>query len=32
MDRSLAGFAFEGSPVLTDVATITPLLRRSAVS
>jgi nicotinamidase-related amidase len=27
MDRALAGFAFEGSSVITDVATITPLLR-----
>lgn len=30
MDRALAGFAFEGSSVLTDVATITKLLRESA--
>jgi nicotinamidase-related amidase len=30
MDRALAAFAFEGSSVVTDVATINPLLRRSA--
>jgi nicotinamidase-related amidase len=30
MDRALAGFAFEGSSMMTDVATITPLLRGSA--
>jgi biuret amidohydrolase len=30
MDRALAGFAFEGSSVLTDVATIAPLLRGSS--
>lgn len=28
MDRALAGFAFEGSSVITDTATIAPLLRR----
>jgi nicotinamidase-related amidase len=31
MDRSFAGFTFEGSPVLTDVSNITPLLRGSEV-
>jgi nicotinamidase-related amidase len=30
MDRALAGFAFEGSVVITDVATITVLLQGSA--
>jgi nicotinamidase-related amidase len=29
MDRALAGLAFEGSSVMTDVATITPLMRGS---
>jgi nicotinamidase-related amidase len=28
MERALAGFGFEGSSVITDVATITALLRR----
>jgi nicotinamidase-related amidase len=32
MDRALAGFAFEGSPVITNVATIAVLLRRSAAA
>jgi nicotinamidase-related amidase len=27
IDRALAGFAFEGSSMITDVATISPLLR-----
>jgi nicotinamidase-related amidase len=30
MDRALAGFAFEGSSIITDVATIAPLLRGAA--
>jgi nicotinamidase-related amidase len=30
MDRALAGFAFEGSSIITDTATVAPLLRGAA--